>query len=290
MISTKIWAEAVAMSSSPGSPVAVVTGANKGIGFEIARGCLRAGFRVLLTARDEARGQRAAKELGCELALLDLDSNASIQACASEIAKRFGAIDVLINNASMAYKHADQTPWVQKTRTTVTTNFFGTLAVCQALLPLVRDGGRVITVASMSGHLSVLPDKALRREFALADSVLTLERLAQLMAQFVSDVEECSSTAPAPGVDWPHLLRGWPNSAYGMSKLGQVALTKIYARDLAPRGISVNCYCPGSVRSDMNPRGELTPGQGADTGVWLACLPHGVATGQFFKSREAVAW
>eukprot|EP00931_Biecheleriopsis_adriatica_P050544 TRINITY_DN29271_c0_g1_i1.p1 TRINITY_DN29271_c0_g1~~TRINITY_DN29271_c0_g1_i1.p1 ORF type:complete len:286 (-),score=48.32 TRINITY_DN29271_c0_g1_i1:55-891(-) len=271
------------------APLAVVTGANKGIGFEIARGCLAAGFRVVITARDASRGQRA-ELLGCDALLLDLNSEASIRSCAEEVARRYGNIDVLINNASMAYKHADQTPWVQKTKTTVLTNFFGTLAVCQAFVPLVREGGRVVTTASMSGHLSLVPAEGLRRDFASADSSLTIERLSQLMASFVRDVEESRSTASAPSPDWPHVQKGWPNSAYGMSKLAQVALTKIYARTLAPRGIAVNCFCPGSVCTDMNPREQLSPAQGADTAVWLACLPSSAHTGQFFKCRQAVKW
>jgi len=270
--------------------VAVVTGANKGIGFEIAKGCVNAGFHVIVTARDVARGQQAARALGCDLVLLDLNDVRSIQNAAAEVASRHGGIDVLINNASMAYKHADQTPWVQKTRTSVMTNFFGTLAVCQAFLPLMREGGRVVTVASMAGHLSILPDARIRHEFASADRTLTIERLSQLMEQFVADVEECTSTANAPSQDWPHVRKGWPNSAYGMSKLGQVALTKICAREAAPRHISFNCLCPGSVCTDMNPRGRLTPAQGADTAVWLACQPFSAATGHFFSERRAMRW
>eukprot|EP00440_Ansanella_granifera_P070529 gb/GFBE01076535.1/.p1 GENE.gb/GFBE01076535.1/~~gb/GFBE01076535.1/.p1 ORF type:complete len:279 (+),score=37.52 gb/GFBE01076535.1/:1-837(+) len=278
------------MASSAGTrPIALVTGANKGIGFEIARGCAAAGFHVVLAARDAARGQQAALQLGCDLVLLDLNDEASIRTCADEIAKRYGGVDVLVNNASMAYKHADQTPWVQKTRTTVVTNYFGTAAVFQALAPLVKNGGKIITVASMSGHLSVIPNNALRQEFASAETSLTVERLSQLMAQFVQDVAACTSLSAAPGPDWPHLQKGWPNHAYGVSKMGQVALTKIYARQLAARGISVNCLCPGSVCTDMNPRGPLTPAQGADTAVWLACHPH-PPTGQFFKNRQVVAW
>jgi len=197
---------------------------------------------------------------------------------------------VLVNNASMAYKHADQTAWVVKTRQTVMTNFFGTLAVFRAFTDLVRPGGRIVTTASSSGHLGGVPDRRLRGEFASADGSLTTERLAELLGQFVADVELSPSRASAPAPDWPHAAKGWPSNSYGMSKLGQVALTKIYARLLAPRNIAVNCYCPGSVRTDMNPRGPRTAAQGADTAVWLACQPASAATGQFFKERQAVAW
>lgn len=272
------------------SEVVLVTGGNRGIGYEIAKGCQRAGFQVVLTARDEARGRQAAADLGCDFIPLDLDDQASISACAQEVRRRYGSLGVLVNNASMAYKHADTTPWTTKTRTTISTNFFGFLGACEALLPLVRDGGRVVNVASMAGHLRILPSQGLYQEFASADTTLTKRRVAELMAQFVQDVEACPSRASAPGPDWPHVARGWPSNSYGMSKLGQVALTKIYARELAPRGVSVNCCCPGSVATGMNPRGSLTPAQGADTPVWLATQPGLAATASFFKQRSAVAW
>lgn len=271
-------------------PVVVVTGGNRGIGYEIARGCVRAGFRVVLTARDASLGRQAALELGCDTAQLDMDDPASIAACANEVRRRYNGIDALINNASMAHKHADPTPWTKKTRTTVMTNLFGTLAVCEAFFPLLKAGARVVTVASSAGHVSVVPTEALRREFASADSTLTVQRLAQLMAQFVADVEECKSSANAPSADWPHVAKGWPNSAYGMSKLAQIALAKIHARELSGRGISVNCCCPGNVATGMNPRGARTATEGADTAVWLACQPAIAATAQFFKDRTPVRW
>lgn len=270
--------------------VAVVTGGNRGIGFEIVRACVQAGFSVVLAARDEVKGRQAAQDLGCEFVQLDLNDSNSIAACACELQRRHGQIDVLINNAAMAYKHADQTPWTTKTRTTVTTNFFGTLAVCEAFFPLVKQGGRVVNVGSMGGHLSIIPSQGLQQEFASADTNLTKQRLADMMGQFVRDVEECTSQASAPDANWPHIAKGWPSNSYGMSKLGEIALTKIYAREFASRGISVNVCCPGSVATGMNPRGSLTPAQGADTPAWLALQPASFATGQFFKQRTPVRW
>lgn len=272
------------------SQVAIVTGGNRGIGYEIARMCVQAGFHVILAARNEPQGRQAAQDLGCEFVQLDLNDAKSIATCAGEVQRRHGQVDVLINNAAMAYKHADRTPWTIKTRTTVIANFFGTLAVCDALLPCVKEGGRVVNVASMAGHLRILPSEALLREFASADTTLTKQRLAELMAQFVKDVEACPSQDSAPGPNWPHVAKGWPSNSYGMSKLGVIALTKIYARELKSRGISVNCCCPGSVRTGMNPHGSLTPEQGADTPVWLAVQPAKAVTGQFFKQRTAVQW
>mmetsp|Transcript_103941 Transcript_103941/g.289540 ORF Transcript_103941/g.289540 Transcript_103941/m.289540 type:complete len:120 (-) Transcript_103941:135-494(-) len=119
---------------------------------------------------------------------------------------------------------------------------------------------------------------------------MTAAELARLMREFLADVEASRSLAHAPALDWPHVARGWPNTAYGMSKLGQVALTKVLARTLAPRGISANCCCPGSVATALNPGGGRTTAQGAETPVWLACQPAGYATGQFFKDRAPAVW
>eukprot|EP00928_Gymnodinium_smaydae_P033312 TRINITY_DN23897_c0_g1_i1.p1 TRINITY_DN23897_c0_g1~~TRINITY_DN23897_c0_g1_i1.p1 ORF type:complete len:310 (-),score=24.41 TRINITY_DN23897_c0_g1_i1:143-1072(-) len=270
--------------------VAVVTGGNRGIGFEIARACVSAGFRVVITVRDEGQGEKVAQVLGCEYIYLDLNDERSILACAAEVRARYGQIDVLINNASMAYKHDDPTPWTQKVRTTVTTNFFGTLAVCSAFVPLLRAGARMIIVASSAGRLRLLTSEYFRREFSSADSTLTVPRLVQLMSQFITDVEKAKSTANAPGANWPHVVIGWPNNSYGMSKMAQIALTKVYARELASRGIAVNCCCPGSVATGMNPGGSRTAAEGADTPVWLACQPASAATGFFFRDRALVPW
>mmetsp|Transcript_9166 Transcript_9166/g.20422 ORF Transcript_9166/g.20422 Transcript_9166/m.20422 type:complete len:278 (+) Transcript_9166:91-924(+) len=271
-------------------PVAVVTGGNRGIGLEIASQCVAAGFQVVLAARDETRGLSAAQSLGCDFSKLDLDDAESILQCARYVQSKYGQIDVLINNASMAYKHADTTPWTVKARTTMTTNYFGTLAVMEAFVPILRPGARVVTVASSSGHLRLIPSEKLQHELASADSTLTIPRLSELMQSFVLAVEESRSRDSAPTSSWPHCAKGWPNSAYGMSKLGQIAMTKIYARLLAPNGITATCCCPGNVATGMNPRGARTPAQGADTPVWLACQNSPMMTGQFFQDRRAVQW
>jgi len=111
------------------------------------------------------------------------------------------------------------------------------------------------------------------------------------MAKFLADVQLCKSNAKAPSANWPHVKTGWPNHALGMAVLGRIALTKIHARELAPRGITANCCCPwgiiatGSVDPDAR-----TLAQCADTPAWLAAGLASPATGQFFKDRAAVAW
>ncbi|CAE8601527.1 unnamed protein product [Polarella glacialis] len=192
----------------------------------------------------------------------------------------------------MAYKHSDATPWTQKTRNTVSTNFFGTMIVCEALAPLLKTGGRMVTVASGSGHLRILRSEDLRREFAGADSALTVPRLSELMRQFVTDVEAGTPptvSAPLPGA--LHERRGWPGHAYGMSKLAQIALAKIYARELSARGIA-SCACdPGGCRTDMSSHsGSRTAAQGADTPAWLAFQPPSEITGRLFFDRAEVGW
>lgn len=271
--------------------VALVTGGNRGIGLEIARACKAQGFRVLLAARDEARGRQAAEDVGCDFVRLDLDDEVSIRDCAAAVEQNYGQIDALVNNASIAYKHADTTSWRRKTATTIRTNFFGTLSVCEAFMPLVRSGGCLVTVASSSGHLRILRSEELRGAFAQAGSGLTVGQLSELMERFLADVEASGSDAPAPTTAWPHVARGWPNHAYGVSKLAQIALARVHARELAARGIAVFSCCPGNVATDMSSfRGSKTPAEGADTPAWLALRPPGAVSGQFFVDRRPVDW
>ena len=119
-------------------------------------------------------------------------------------------------------------------------NFFGALNVTEALLPLIADGGTIVMVASGMGELHAY-SPAIRARFA--DPALTRDELVALVNEFIADV--------AAG---RHTKTGWPSSAYRVSKAAIIALAKILARDLAPRGIRVNAACPGWVRTRMGGR------------------------------------
>ncbi|CAH6792576.1 Cbr1 [Phodopus roborovskii] len=145
------------------SRVALVTGANKGIGFAITRDlCRKFSGDVVLTARDEARGKAALQQLQAEglsarFHQLDIDDPHSIRALRDFLLKDYGGLDVLVNNAGIAFKNADPTPFHIQAEVTMKTNFFGTQNVCTELLPLMKPqgecGGRFPGRPSPSGPL-----------------------------------------------------------------------------------------------------------------------------------------
>ena len=150
------------MSDKAGQ-IALVTGANRGIGFEVCRQLASAGFIVLLTARDAGKAKAAADNLRSagrvEPLALDVDDANSIANAAAEVAKQYGRLDVLINNAGINYdtwetvENADIDGTVMET---ITTNLIGPWRVCQAFLPLLRKSraGRIVNVSSESGSLA----------------------------------------------------------------------------------------------------------------------------------------
>ena len=135
--------------------VAVVTGGNKGIGYHIADSLVRSGLfgAVVIGCRDEGRGQKAARELGCDFMQLEIGNAASTASFASAFTQKYGRLDALVNNAAIAFKGADPTPFEQQTAPTLDINYRGTRAV--TLLPLLRKGEdpRLVSVASMAGRL-----------------------------------------------------------------------------------------------------------------------------------------
>lgn len=240
--------------------VAVVTGGNRGIGFEICRQLARRGFRVVLAARDEGKGARAAAELAADREaamaggevvgmILDVADAGSIRRFADLLRTRHGRLDVLVNNAavfldgpdSAAPAPAMQVP-IEALRRTLETNTYGPYLLIQVLAPLIKEsgGGRIVNMSSGMGQLSDMNG------------------------------------------EWP---------GYRISKTALNALTRIFADELRPDNIQVNSVSPGWVRTDMGgPNAPSTPDQGADTAVWLATHPDGGPTGGFFRNRSSIPW
>ena len=245
------------MAEDSNKRIALITGANKGIGYETARELARQGMKVLIGARDEGRGEEAAKKLrdeglDAEFLYLDIDDEATHGTARRLIEEKYGKLDILVNNAAIAIDVTLKPSEVeiQTLRKTFDTNFFGTIAVTQTLLPLIRksDAGRIVNVSS--GLASLTQHSNPEWEF---DSV-----------KFLS---------------------------YNSSKTALNAFTVMLAYELKATPIKVNSADPGYTATDLNNnQGYKTVEQGAAIIVWLATLPADGPNGGFFSDEGVVPW
>jgi len=239
-----------------GQTIALVTGANKGIGYEIAAGLGALGWSVGVGARDEARREAAVQKLRAGGAdafgvPLDVTDDASVADAARMVQERAGRLDVLVNNAGVT-GGMPQTPTtvdLSAVRTAVETNVIGVIRVTNALLPLLLRSAapRIVNMSSSVGSLT---------------------------------------RQTAPGVE-----TGPISAAYAPSKTFLNALTVQYAKELRDTDILVNAACPGYCATDLNGfRGVRTPEQGAAIAIRLATLPDDGPTGAFFDEDGVVPW
>jgi NAD(P)-dependent dehydrogenase (short-subunit alcohol dehydrogenase family) len=244
------------MGRMSGQTIALVTGANKGIGYEIAAGLGALGWSVGVGARDEARREAAVQKLRAGGAdafgvPLDVTDDASVAAAARLVEERAGRLDVLVNNAGVT-GGMPQTPTtvdLSAVRTAVETNVIGVIRVTNALLPLLRRSAspRIVNMSSTVGSLT---------------------------------------KQTAPGAE-----TGPISAAYAPSKTFLNALTVQYARELRDTNILINAACPGYCATDLNAfRGVRTPEQGAAIAIRLASLPDDGPTGAFFDEDGVVPW
>ncbi len=229
--------------------VALVTGANRGIGFEIVKGLAKAGITVVLTARDANKGQQAIdtindSRLDIIFHTLDVTSESDISAKVQLLKNQFGHIDILVNNAAILIDENESALTISSElmQKALDTNFTGPLRLCQAVIPMMKkmNYGRIVNVSSGMGSFHEMGG-------------------------------------------------GYPS--YRISKTALNAMTKILASEVSGSNILINSMCPGWVHTDMGgPDAPRTPEQGADTAIWLAQLPDGGPTGDFFRDRTQISW
>jgi len=273
--------------------VAVVTGSNKGIGFAIVKLLMQRKFDgdVILCSRDESRGQEAIAKMKADHNLepkfhqLDINDDASVENLKKFLLDTYGGLDVLVNNAGMAFGMRSTAPFGEQAEVTIRTNYFGTLSVSNILFPILRDHARVVHLSSSAGHLSAIPSEEKRKQFS--DPNLSIDGLSALMNEFVASAKDGTAKD-----------KGWGTSTYRVSKVGVTALGFIQQRalDKDPRkDIILNMVHPGYVDTDMTShKGPLTPDQGADAATYLAMLPENDASnpkGQYvWFDRKVTAW
>jgi len=261
--------------------IALVTGSNKGIGKEIARKfAADPTIEPILACRTD--GKETAAELGCKHAVyLDLTDDASIAGCREYIDKHFdGKLDILVNNAAICfndptlYGKVKHTPFQEQAAITVQTNYFRTKKLTEALMPCLEKSTipRIINIASYAGRLGILKSEEKIKAFTSSD--LTTEELDAYLNDFVKAVE-----------DGTHAQQGWPNTCYGMSKLGIIAFTRVLARDYPE--MCVNSVDPGYCATDQNQNQGTRPAErGAVTPYLLATTDKKFSGLHWFDEQE----
>ncbi|KAG7228414.1 hypothetical protein INR49_007586, partial [Caranx melampygus] len=201
-------AAAPSLSSTPpaaldmSTKVAIVTGSNKGIGLAIVRAlCKQFKGDVYLTSRDIGRGQEAVESLSSEglkpmFHQLDINDLNSITTAAAYFKDKYGGVDILINNAGIAFKVADTAPFDVQAEVTLKTNFFATRDMLTHFLPIIKAGGRVVNVSSFVGSRTLNQcSPALQQRFRSED--ITEDELVGLMQQFVDKTKKGEHKGPA---------------------------------------------------------------------------------------------
>ncbi|KAK7292631.1 hypothetical protein RJT34_15482 [Clitoria ternatea] len=283
---------------------AVVTGANKGIGYGICKKLASHGILVVLTARNEERGLKAVenlKEFGLSdfvvFHQLDVTDPSSVASLASFIKTRFGKLDILVNNAGVPggivngenlfkVNRREVFDWnlvvhqsYELAEECVEIGFFGTERVTEALLPLLQlsISPRIVNVSSRIGMLQNIPNEWARGVFGDIEN-LTNEKLGEVLREFLKDYKEGSLETK----NWPPAVSGCT-----MAKAAVNGYTRMLAKKFPH--FRINCLCPGFVKTDINQNfGLLSIDEGAENPVRLALLPDNAPSGLFYSKDENI--
>ncbi|RZC72981.1 hypothetical protein C5167_048458 [Papaver somniferum] len=289
---------------------AVVTGGNKGIGFEICRQLASNGISVVLTSRDVTKGLEAVEILKNSFGLsnvvfhqLDVMNPITISSVAEFVRSHIGKLDILVNNAGISGVRTDAAGVVMmiqalvkmeqnKEKTSlkqvmtdtyelaeecIQTNYFGVKSVTKAFIPLLQlsDSPRIVNVSSGAGKLKFISNQKALEILSDGDG-LTEERVDENVNMFLKDFKEDSLET-----------KGWPSClpAYSISKVCLNAYTRILAREFPT--FRINCVCPGWVKTDITYNtGVFTTVEGAKRVVDLALVPGDGPSGLYFTNGE----
>ncbi|MDB5085991.1 MAG: dehydrogenase [Bacilli bacterium] len=239
------------------SKIVLITGGNKGIGFETARQLGHLGFTILLGSRDETKGKEAmaalkTENINAKVITLDVTDLDTIQSAVKQIDDQYGSLDVLINNAGLSLDGGVPPSQLElvNLRMTYETNVFGMFSVTKAMLPLIKKSpaGRIVNLSSGLASLTLNSD-------------------------------------PESEFYGLNLL------AYMSSKTAINALTVLFAKELRDTSIKINSADPGFTSTDLNGhRGYRSVEQGASIVVKLATLANDGPTGGFFDENGVVPW
>ncbi|XP_049381051.1 short-chain dehydrogenase/reductase 2b-like [Solanum stenotomum] len=284
---------------------AVVTGSNKGIGFETVKQFANSGVTVVLTARDEKRGTEATSLLNEQgfsnvvFHQLDVQDAQSIESLAKFVQTQYGRLDILVNNAGasgvvvdedvLRALNVDPEDWLagkavnviqvamkttyESAKLCLDTNYYGVKNVTEALLPLLQNSpsARIVNVSSLRSELKRVPNEERRKKLGDVEN-LTEDKIDKILQNFLHDLKQDALEVNG----WQMML-----PAYSISKVSLNAYTRILARKY-PK-MCINCVHPGYVNTDINwHTGTMPVEEGAEGSVMLALLPDGGPTGCYF--------
>ncbi|KAJ0440064.1 putative (+)-neomenthol dehydrogenase [Helianthus annuus] len=274
---------------------AVVTGGNKGIGFEICRQLALNNIQVILTARNESRGIEAVNKLnGLGLPIpnvifhqLDIQDPTSMPHLVQFIKTHFKKLDILALLEQLVDENGDILPGVSEqtyemVEECLKTNYYGTKRVTEALVPLLQlsKSPRIVNITSISGLLSHIPNDKFKEELDDIDN-LTEERIDEMIQLFLRD----SKADKLRENGWPLA----PASAYTVSKVFLNAYTRLMAKKFQNK-ILVNCVHPGLVKTDMSLNSGVHVSEGAKGPVMAALLPDDGPSGVYFDQTQIASF
>lgn len=260
--------------------IAVVTGANRGIGFEIVKRLAELGLTVILTSRDPAKGHKAVESLAAlglhvHFSCLDVSISASIESFVSWFGQRFGTLDILVNNAGVSFNDINENS-VEHADTVIKTNFYGAKLLTESLLPMLCCSvsvGRILNISSRLGSMDKVKNPRIKE--VLHNEKLSEECIDGVVSMFLENIK--SGTWEKQG--WPEI---WTD--YAVSKVALNAYSRVLAKRHEGRGLSVNCFCPGFTQTSMTRgKGTRTAEAAAFVGAMIALLPpEDIQTGKFY--------